>query len=136
MKNVRFEIEIESQPSTRTRVDAKISDTLFPEFNTQLDPAEILKESKAYIKNAQMITITVLEYNKNDYRWGIDHIKKSVRFIKRNYDGVEWEKRPSVNGSYLQRENVWGVNAKDIHAEIVDFCKTANNLHLDNIRNQ
>jgi hypothetical protein len=134
MKNVRFSIEIESQPSLRVKVETKISETLFPEYNYQLDPNEIVKDSKAHIKNAEMITISIIEYAPNDYNWGINHLVKSVRFIKRNYDGLEWEKRPMVNGMYPDRENVWGVTTKEVHAEIVEFCKSANNLHLDNIR--
>jgi hypothetical protein len=134
--NIRFSIEIESKPSSMTSVETKISDTLFPQHNYQLDSAEVLKESKAYLKNAQMITLTIIEYADGDYNWGTKHIKSSLRFIKRNYGGVEWGKRPMLNGKYPERENIWSVSLKEIHADIIEYCKKANQYHLDNIINK
>lgn len=134
MKNVRFEIKIESQPTRIRSVNTEISDTLFPQYNFNLDSDEILKESKKHLKNAKMVTITILEYEDGDYAWTYAHMKHSVRFIERNYDGVEWEKRPMGSGRYPDRENVWAVILKDIYAEIVEYCNIANNLHIDNIR--
>lgn len=135
MKSVRFQINIEGQPSRIRSVKTEISDTLFPQYNFNLDHNEILKESKVHLKNAKMVTITILEYEDGDYAWTYAHMKHSVRFLKRDYDGVEWEKRPmSSKGGYPDRENVWAVSMKDIYAEIIEYCRIANNLHLDNIR--
>jgi hypothetical protein len=134
MKNTRLEILIESEPERSVSVKTEVIEILMPEYNTMLDGSEICKTIKKYLKNkVKMVTISVIVYEQGNYTWNNSNIKDSIRFIKKDYDGIEFEKRPIFNGSYPD-SFAFSYATKDILESIKDLANTANNCQLNNIR--
>jgi len=136
MKNTRLEILIESEPERNVSVKTEVIEILMPEYNTMLDVQEISKTIKKYLKNkVKMVTISVIVYDYGNYTWNNSNIKDSIRFIKKDYNGIEFEKRPILNGSYPVPYMLFSYGTKDILESIKDLANTANNCQLNSIRN-
>lgn len=135
MKNTRLEILIESEPERNVSVKTEVIEILMPEYNTMLDAKEICKTIKKYLKDkVKMVTISVIVYEKGMYNWNANNIKDSIRFVKKNWNGIEFEKRPISNGSYPEPCIKFSYGTKDIIESIKDLANTANNCQLNNIR--
>ena len=135
MKNTRLEILIESEPERKVSMKTEVIEILMPEYNTMIDVQEICKTIKKYLKNkVKMVTISVIVYEQGNYTWNNSNIKDSVRFVKKDWDGIEFEKRPISNGSYPEPYMKFSYGTKDILESIKDLANTANNCQLNNIR--
>ena len=90
MKNTRLEILIESEPERKVSMKTEVIEILMPEYNTMIDVQEIFKTIKKYLKNKiKMVTISVIVYEQGNYTWNNSNIKDSIRFVKKNWDGIE-----------------------------------------------
>lgn len=135
MKNTRLEILIEAEADRNVHVKTELVELLMPEYNSMLDAQEICQTIKKHLKNrVRMITISVIIYEQGNYTWNNNNIKESIRFIKKDYDGIEYEKRYISNGSYPESNNPFSHSTKDVLASIKELANTANNCQLNHIR--